>query len=211
MTNRKNKMKPRAKTTVENCSFALSVFSLNQKGYLRASNSGTWIWKSVRSISYEINVDRLTPDFSDYSTPYITLSYSILDNQNQQKSINQRFYLSKTLCNFGRFTQRYWFICICGKRVSVLYQPNFSDEFKCRHCYNLTYESRNLSSAFKAVGRLVSTTELDRLWNGIKRFYYKETATKRYRKYLDKARQHMAYWDAWYQQFVKMVERAKKK
>jgi hypothetical protein len=37
--------------------------------------------------------------------------------------------------------KRFWFLCACGKRVGRLYIPPGHDNFRCRHCYNLTYET----------------------------------------------------------------------
>lgn len=40
---------------------------------------------------------------------------------------------------------RYWFTCPargCGRRVSVLYLPPQGEIFACRHCYRLSYRSR---------------------------------------------------------------------
>ena len=40
---------------------------------------------------------------------------------------------------------RLWFICpavSCGRRVSVLYRPPTGEYFACRHCYRLSYRSR---------------------------------------------------------------------
>lgn len=48
--------------------------------------------------------------------------------------------LTKTVANFGGV--RYWFVCpYCQRRVGTLYKPKNEIRFKCRHCYNLTYES----------------------------------------------------------------------
>lgn len=37
--------------------------------------------------------------------------------------------------------ERYWFLCACGRRIGRLYLPAGQRVFRCRHCYNLTYES----------------------------------------------------------------------
>jgi hypothetical protein len=37
--------------------------------------------------------------------------------------------------------KRYWFSCSCGKRAGRLYLPPGQRVFRCRQCYNLTYES----------------------------------------------------------------------
>jgi hypothetical protein len=53
--------------------------------------------------------------------------------------------LKWTPCNFGG--ERPWFLCPgvvngvrCGRRVAILYGPG--RYFLCRHCYDLTYQSR---------------------------------------------------------------------
>jgi len=51
-----------------------------------------------------------------------------------------RLLFTTTRCHFGGV--RYWFLCpSCRKRIGKLYTPLSGREFKCRHCYNLTYES----------------------------------------------------------------------
>jgi hypothetical protein len=37
--------------------------------------------------------------------------------------------------------QRFWFQCECGRRVGRLYLPGGQRVFRCRQCYDLTYES----------------------------------------------------------------------
>jgi hypothetical protein len=37
--------------------------------------------------------------------------------------------------------QRFWFQCECGRRVGRLYLPGGQRVFRCRHCWNLTYQS----------------------------------------------------------------------
>lgn len=37
--------------------------------------------------------------------------------------------------------KRFWFVCGCGQRVGRLYLPMGQQVFRCRHCYNLTYQS----------------------------------------------------------------------
>ncbi|MBI3622801.1 hypothetical protein HY212_01815 [Candidatus Pacearchaeota archaeon] len=154
-------------------------------------------------MAYTINVDRFTPDFSDYATPYLKLSYSITDNQNQQKDINQKFYLFKTFCNFGGY--RYWFTCECGKRVACLYKPYSVDIFACRNCHKLTYESRNLGGFKKKFGMPLSIPELEEMEMSVTKRFYKGLPTKRYDKYLRKCMQFKNYHEAWHENFMKSI------
>ncbi len=191
-----------AKEKVEDCT-SLSVSSLRKSGAFKNSHSGTLSWGNGSSIAYTINVDRFTSDFSDYSTPYLNLSYSITDDQ--QRDINQKFYLSKTFCNFSGI--RYWFICKCGKRVGILYKPSFSDTFACRHCFNLTYESRNLSGNLKGIGKPLNIPELDLLRGKAKRIFYKGKMTKAFIKYQQKLDQFKTYHDTWLANFNRSLKK----
>lgn len=197
-----------AKEKVEDCT-SLSVSSFRKSGAFKNSHSGTLSWGNESSIAYTINVDRFTSDFSDYSTPYLKLNYSITNDQNQQKDINQTFYLSKTFCNFSGI--RYWFICKCGKRVGILYKPYFSDTFACRHCFNLTYESRNLSGNLKGIGKPLSIPELDALRDGAKRIFYNGKLTKKFIKFQKRVDQFKTYHDTWFKNFHKRIAKIKSK
>ena len=183
-----------AKEKVEDC-LALHVSPLNKSKIFKTSNSGTLSWvDSDDKLNYVIGFD----DF----TPTISISYSVTYSSGQQQSINQTFYLSKTFCNFEG--SRYWFICSCGKRVGILYKPSFSDTFACRHCYNLTYQSRNRSGFEKQMGKAPSIPELDALRESVKRTSYKGKPTKRFIKYKQKLNQFEAYYVAWRGDFNKI-------
>ena len=62
--------------------------------------------------------------------------------------MEQPVYLTWTPCNLGG--KRPWFVCpgvvggrYCGRRVAILYSAG--PYFLCRHCYDLTYRSRQAS------------------------------------------------------------------
>lgn len=104
-----------------------------------------------------------------------------------KKVFDYKVPLETTPCNFGGV--RYWFRCslykggvYCGRRVGVLYKE--SDWFGCRHCYELTYESRNLSGRYKSLGRIISLPEIEKLRAEAKRTHYKGKYTKKYLRYL---------------------------
>jgi hypothetical protein len=52
---------------------------------------------------------------------------------------NQVIHIGRTPCRFGG--HRLWFVCVCGRHVSALYSPN-GRPWACRHCYRLTYATR---------------------------------------------------------------------
>ena len=68
--------------------------------------------------------------------------------------------------------------------MGVLYKAG--DYFGCRHCYNLTYNSRNLSGISKVAGQTISIPELEKLESEVKTKYYAGKMTRRYRRYLKK-------------------------
>lgn len=56
--------------------------------------------------------------------------------------------VSWSACNYGG--KRPWLLCpYCGRRVSALHLSSNSRQLACRHCFNMTYESRNVD----AIGR----------------------------------------------------------
>lgn len=74
---------------------------------------------------------------------------------------------------------RYWFLCPsrgCGRRVSVLYLPPQGEIFACRHCYRLSYRSRqegyrdrafygHLAAAMQDLMPGVAWRDMKALWN----------------------------------------------
>ena len=52
---------------------------------------------------------------------------------------NQVIDIVRTPCRFGGY--RLWFRCVCRRRVSAMYSPN-GGRWGCRHCYRLTYATR---------------------------------------------------------------------
>jgi hypothetical protein len=122
----------------------------------------------------------------DYIRVYYTTTYP----DGRKEYSDYKIKLAKTRCNFGGF--RYWFVCplvkdgkYCGRRVAVLYLVG--KYFGCRHCYNLTYASRNLSGIYKVIGKTLpdwppTLKEFRELFYSTK--FYKGKITKRYKRYL---------------------------
>jgi len=87
---------------------------------------------------------------------------------------------------------RWWFICLlsydgvyCGRRVAKLYCPPGGIYYGCRHCYNLSYDSRNepRSGRFAVFGKIL---DLDRqqkkLREQTRRLIYQGRPTKKARR-----------------------------
>jgi hypothetical protein len=73
----------------------------------------------------------------------------------------------------------------CGRRVGTLFLSSGGKYFGCRHCYNLSYESRN-ESRLGRIGQLGYLLKAERqfedLYKQIKRWTYKGKPTKKARK-----------------------------
>lgn len=127
---------------------------------------GSITWGDDSSVSFRKN-----PDLRN-----ITLDY-VIDSH----SITETFGLSTSCCNYGNF--RYWFTCVCGKRVGCLYL--YRKYFRCRHCHDLTYRSKafNLRSGkyagIRYLDRYEKTQELE---EKSKRKTWRKVPTKKQQK-----------------------------
>lgn len=120
---------------------------------------------------------------------YLRIYYTQTERHTEEKKkFDYKIPLTTTPCNYGG--KRYWFTCpwyksnnYCGKRVGTLYKDG--DYFACRHCYNLTYSSRNLSGISKTIGN-ISNLDVENARKKVKTKYYKGKYTKKYLNYLKK-------------------------
>lgn len=128
----------------------------------------------------------------DITKRSLELNYTVTDGYTGKKRpISYRVPLDTTLCNFSGY--RYWFRCPlykngehCNRRVATLYFVG--DYFGCRHCYNLTYKSRNENrkNALYYLFNIFDRGEkIDNLKASLKRRYYRGSPTRKYRKILD--------------------------
>jgi len=133
------------KDTVED-STKLSIFKFKEFGLLKGCGGSTLTWTrklsgSEKSIGVYVNV---------LDEPYYAkVNYTITDRNTDEKTdYDYKIGLTTTQCRFGGV--RYWFICPlsrngvpCGRRVGTLFLSSGGKYFGCRHCCNLSYESRN--------------------------------------------------------------------
>ena len=179
-----------SKIIAEDCR-VISIYELRKKGVLIDYYSGiiTWTsnWGEENKVSFNFNL-------SDRDNKYFELSYTITNRNTEEKTeIKQKYPISTTSCHYGGL--RYWFECsaynkgaYCGRRVAKLYLCSGSNYFACRHCYNLSYESRNLNQRQKPFGKIISIPELEKLEKDIKCEYYNGKMTKKYKRFLEKNR-----------------------
>lgn len=166
----------------------ISVYFLKKHGYLDWGwHSGTITWSLWNGeITASVDIQSCVSGREQY----IRFIYSQTDRYTgEQNDLDYKIPLTTTPCYFSG--KRYWFICpwytngnYCGRRVGVLYLGG--KYFACRHCYNLTYKSRNLSGVYKIAGSTISFPELDRLKSEVKRSYYAGKITRKYKRYLEK-------------------------
>jgi len=174
------------KDTVED-STKLSIFKLKEFGLLGGCCSSTLTW--TRSLSGHKSSIGIVVDVLD--EPYVKLNYTITDRDSGEKTdYDYKISLTTTPCNFGGV--RYWFICplsvngvYCGRRTGTLYLASGGHYFGCRHCYNLSYESRNEPRFARCRGMfypLKLDGQIEKLGNQVKRWTYKGRPTKKARK-----------------------------
>ena len=160
---------------------------LKREGYFNRSwRSGIVTWSRNGEKTGSISIQSFISD----DERYIQFVYTQTDRYSGEKTdLDYKIALTTTPCYFGG--KRYWFICpwyankvYCGRRVGVLYLDG--KYFACRHCYDLTYNSRNLSGISKVAGQVISIPELERLEKEVKRKYYAGKMTRKYKRYLKK-------------------------
>lgn len=165
----------------------ISTSFLNKHGYFRSSwGAGTITWSRNGETTGSISIQ----SYAQQGNPYIKLIYTQTDRSTgEKKDFDYKIPLTTTPCYFGG--KRFWFICpwyangvYCGRRVGVLYKSG--DYFACRHCYRLTYNSRNLSGLSKMAGQVISMPELEKLESEVKHKYYGGKMTRKYRRFLKK-------------------------
>jgi hypothetical protein len=175
------------KDTVEDCR-SVSIPFLKKGDYFCGYRYGRIVWSNC--YGEETGSIGVTVSIMDGEN-YIRFQYTTTDrNSGEKTEYDYKVRLTTTPCNFGGV--RYWFICplskndtYCGRRVGTLYKAPGAAYFGCRHCYNLSYESRNESrlGRFGGLGfPLKVECQIEKLHGGIKRWTYKGKPTRKARK-----------------------------
>jgi len=125
---------------VEECA-CLSIFDLNRWGLLGQRRPLCCFSYEGRGSSGSVGLE-VWPD-------HIAVSYGVVERvAGESQSLAYSIHLTTAPCNFGG--ERYWFLCPnigCGRRVAKLYLCPRVPVFACRHCHDLTYESRRADRA----------------------------------------------------------------
>jgi len=161
----------------------ISTSFLKKHEYFSGWRSGTITWtrngwggENKSSVGIEVRTG---------DDEFLRIHYTQTDRDTgEKKDFDYKIPLTTTPCRYGGV--RYWFTCpwykngnYCGKRVGTLYKDG--DYFACRHCYALTYASRNVSSGQRGI---VSIPDVDDAEKEVKRLYYRGKPTRKYRRYL---------------------------
>ncbi len=170
-----------SKIFVEQCK-QINIFLLKRKGFFRGITYGEMHWGD-NAIGLSVNI----------AERFIRFKYQHIDYYTENStSLDYKFLLTSTVCNYGR--NRFWFICglnkngrYCGKRVGVLYMPPGGKWFGCRHCWNLSYSERqnNYKGIFGSTYKVFDLgTKTDKLEETVKRKYWRNRPTRKYRRLL---------------------------
>jgi hypothetical protein len=127
----------------------LDCYKLQRDGLLSTRGagivSGSLVWSNtstgerVASIGYTV----------DYVANSFTLHYTATVRE-EQHAVNDLIWLNVQRTNFGG--SRFLFKCPrCTRWAAKLYLPSGAAYFRCRRCYNLTYESSNESHRFDSL------------------------------------------------------------
>lgn len=177
------------KDTVEDCR-SVSISFLKKHDYLSENSykSGGISWKNCygeETSSIGIVVSTFEGE------KYVRFCYTVTSRSSGEKTeYDYKVQLTTTACNYGGV--RYWFICplsrndiYCGRRVGKVFCPPGANYYGCRHCYNLSYESRNeiRSGRLALLGLVLKyDRQMEELYNRIKRWSYRGQPTKKVRK-----------------------------
>lgn len=176
----------------------VSIFNLKKWGYLVPElyqKSGTLTWTHGSSGNKSsIGIACCTVQ-NEHFTPHVTFNYTQTDRHTEEKKeFDYEVRITKTPCNLGGY--RWWFICPltkkgipCGRRVGVLYKGG--DYYGCRHCYDLSYESRNEWKAARSMpwAALRIENKIDEIEKTIHKRYYQGKPTRKQRRIMRLERQ----------------------
>lgn len=160
------------KATVE-ASCNVSVFDLKKMGLLKGRCSTVLGWRNSRS--GKESAVALTVDVRD--DPHVRFVYTFTERNGEKTDYDYEVSLVTTPCNLGGV--RYWFACpMCGRRVGCLYLVS-AGYFWCRHCNDLTYQSRS-RSGIALFGH--TSRQVDKLRSEIKRWTWRGYPTRKVRR-----------------------------
>ncbi len=185
------------KRTVETCK-AIDINLLKRLGFIGGYRSGQLTWKdrqgnTIGGVQIEVSTHEHGGN--------LRIHYTQKDRYSGQGTrVDYGLNLVATACYFSGV--RYWFVCplsvggvYCGRRVGKLYLPPGSQYFGCRHCHNLSYETRNESRLARPGGpgyALRLEQRFEKLYDSMSREFYAGRPTRKFRRLLEMERQWSA-------------------
>lgn len=154
----------------------ISIYYLRKHDYLSGYMNGSLRWSSRGEITGSINIQVKISEEEKFAR----LNYIITRRSSGKKDkFEYEVPIITSKCNFGGV--RYWFQCPamgCGRRVANLYQGG--DIFACRHCYHLTYASRNETKTYRGFPyrQITIDSKIDKLYERLKKKTYKGKPTR---------------------------------
>jgi|GEM_PF-3438251 len=166
------------------CKIRVSTF-MRDYGYLGFKSTKQWQdgeGRPVFSVSFLVDFDS-KPFESNSKVPSKFQIFHLTPENGQAKEIEYTIELTNTACHFGG--NRYWFRCPvwnngvpCKRRVGVLY---FNGRFfGCRHCLNVTYASKSMSSTTRTA--LIFWQAQDYQEEHVKRYTWRGKPTRKMRR-----------------------------
>jgi hypothetical protein len=128
----------RSKFTVEDCPAHLSTVEFRTAGIFRANPGCFWTlsWPLSNGLSFgSVQVKFGSTWRGEF---FVVSNHALAVNGFQKSKHCQLIDLTKTYPYFGG--ERFWFLCVCGRRVGRLYLTS-EMVFLCRVCCDLTYQS----------------------------------------------------------------------
>lgn len=175
------------KDTVEDCR-SIGISFLRKFGYLSGFQSGRIVWTNCDG---EETASMGAIVSTSDGEGYVRLSYTMTNrNTGKETPFDYKVQLVTTPCHLGGV--RWWFICplskngvYCGRRVGTLYLPPAGKYYGCRHCYDLSYESRNepRHGRFAYMGRYMALDrQMEKLREKTNRWTYRGRPTRKARQ-----------------------------
>ena len=106
---------------------SIDINELRRAGYIGAPPTNWWV--------HRINLIRAGIKLQECNEKAITLD-------------NQILHITHLPWHYGG--QRAYFLCDCGRTVGKLYAP-FGYPWRCRHCYGLTYATRQAAPQYRLI------------------------------------------------------------
>lgn len=136
-----------SKRTTNSC-FSLDIHWLRTKGYIQKFGTTS----GILNMRFR-NSGRTFEAFTKSNDKAIMLTY-----KHNGEEMSYCIPVTYSDCNYGG--ERPWFRCPntnCNKRVGKLFMAG--KYFLCRHCYNLAYETQNMSGPFRLLERAQNIRE----------------------------------------------------